>query len=469
MRVAIRSAGVVLIALVSAALLAVTTATSALAATVLMVGGVAAGELPDWVMKEVLGRAYSDDATYDRVNVAWPAQAGRGTGPDDLTLGQSIAVGTNNLDAAIAAAVATGEPVTVVGMSAGALVVDEELRRLASRTNAPGASQLTFVMVADSSRQSFINESQYNSDLDYTYQPPPDTKYNIIVVTGEYDGAADFPDRPWNLLAVVNAIVGAVVVHVPVMFADLSKVPADNITTTVNSVGGRTMHYLVPTDRLPLVQLFPSLAPIEGLLKQWVDAGYSRNDQRAVTSATASALTTETQFESSTLTADVPVGALTERVSAGPEASQSLVDAAEEPATATDGLATAPTEEPAQADELLDVAEEPATATDGLAKAPTEGPALDSATEAVSDRVTDLTDGKKQSPSTKAGTTQSSKAWKPGDGIRAVTGVMQQLFAGKTARTPTTTETPASDTSTAKGSESSSATSASADGGTTTP
>src|SRR4051812_11415297 len=308
MRVAIRSAGVVLVALVAAALLALTTAMSALADTALMVGGIAAGQLPDVVMSNVLNAKFAgtapDGTSWKRVNVAWPAQAGQGTGPDDLTLGQSITVGINNLDAAIAAAIATGQPVTVVGMSAGALVVDEELRQLASRTDAPGASQLTFVIVADSSRQSFISESQYNSDLDYTYQPPPDTKYNIIVVTGEYDGAADFPDRPWNLLAVVNAIVGAVVVHVPVMFANLSTVPAENITTTVNSAGGTTVHYLVPTERLPLVQLYPSLAPIEGLLKQWVDAGYSRNDQPSLTASTVFNLATGTGIESSTLAVD---------------------------------------------------------------------------------------------------------------------------------------------------------------------
>jgi hypothetical protein len=480
MRVAIRSASVFLSAIVAAVLVALTATTSALADTALMIGGIAAGTLPDLVMKPVLNGKFDgtapDGTSWNRVNVVWPAQAGRGTGPNDLTLGQSITVGTNNLDAAIAAAVATGQSVTVVGMSAGALVADEELRRLASRTDAPDASQLTFVMIADSSRQSFINESQYNKDLDYTYQPAPDTKYNIIVVTGEYDGAADFPDRPWNLLAVVNAIVGAVVVHVPVMFKDL---PAEHITTT-NSVGGETTHYLVPTERLPLVQLFPSLAPIEGLLKQWVDAGYSRNDQPAVTTSTALSLTTGTGIESSTLANDAPVGALTEPVEAPAQAGQGLaeatteesvqadqrvVDTAEEHATASD-VKAAPGE-PAQAGEgLVDAAKESASATGGLVEAAAKEPAPDTATEAVSGGVPDLTDGKKESPSTKAGITRSSSRSKPGDEIRAATGVIQRWFSRTNAST-SKIEAPASDTSTPTGSEASSSTSSSPDSGST--
>lgn len=80
------------------------------------------------------------------------------------------------------------------------------------------------------------------------------------MVTGDYDGMADFPDRRWNGVAALNAIVGGIYVHVPMMFADLSKVPAENVSVGVNSKGGTTTNYLVPTAKLPLVQMFPSLA-----------------------------------------------------------------------------------------------------------------------------------------------------------------------------------------------------------------
>ncbi|BBX71374.1 hypothetical protein MPSYJ_48350 [Mycolicibacterium psychrotolerans] len=89
---------------------------------------------------------------------------------------------------------------------------------------------------------------------------------------------ADFPDRWWNLLAVANAVAGSIFVHVPVMFADLSTVPAENIDVDLDTKGGITTHYLVPTEKLPLVRLFPSLASREAELKAAIDAGYSRND-----------------------------------------------------------------------------------------------------------------------------------------------------------------------------------------------
>jgi hypothetical protein len=107
-------------------------------------------------------------------------------------------------------------------------------------------------------------------------------------VNREYDGWADFPDRPWNLVSTANAVLGIVFVHGqygelgPI---DLSTIPPKDITETVNSAGGKTTTYLAPTDKLPLVQVLRDLGVPESIvksveqpLKQIVDAGYSRND-----------------------------------------------------------------------------------------------------------------------------------------------------------------------------------------------
>lgn len=103
----------------------------------------------------------------------------------------------------------------MVGLSAGSLVVNEVLRQMDADPDAPDKNEITFIVVADSSRQSLIDKARYDPRFDYTYQPAPETKYDIIVVTGEYDGMADFPDRWWNLLAVANAVAGSIFVHVP--------------------------------------------------------------------------------------------------------------------------------------------------------------------------------------------------------------------------------------------------------------
>ncbi|KMO70817.1 PE-PPE domain-containing protein [Mycolicibacterium chlorophenolicum] len=287
MRTRMRRAGVACGAFLATVGMAFSVATSAGASSsALVIGGIATPSLSDIVMAELLGGTLKGQP---RVSVNWPAQAAPYTGSNDLTLGASINVGITNLNAQIDAALGrlgtdangrpiNGEKVTVVGLSAGSLVVNEVLRQMDADPDAPDKNEITFIVVADSSRQSLIDKARYDPRFDYTYQPAPETKYDIIVVTGEYDGMADFPDRWWNLLAVANAVAGSIFVHVPVMFADLSKVPAENIDVDVNSKGGNTTHYLVPTEKLPLVRLFPSLASREAELKATIDAGYSRND-----------------------------------------------------------------------------------------------------------------------------------------------------------------------------------------------
>ena len=66
---------------------------------------------------------------------------------------------------------------------------------------------------------------------------------------------------------------------------DLSAVPAANITTTTNSLGGHTTRYLIPTEKLPLLQPLRDIgipenivAQVEKPPKAVVDAGYARHD-----------------------------------------------------------------------------------------------------------------------------------------------------------------------------------------------
>lgn len=268
--------------------LALSTANAADAANkVLMVNGLGAGDLGPVAMSVILGGAYGG-ANYTRENVSWPAQAKPIVGKT-YTLTQSIALGTNSLDAAIAKSLAAGDTVTVVGLSAGALVVDEEIRRLDSKTSSPDKSKLTFVVIADSSRCNF-NKNRYDATIGYQYRTPVESKYNTTVVTGQYDGYADFPDRP-NPTAIANAIVGSQLVHIPSMLAPLSAVPASNITTRTNAKGGVTTSYLVPTKTLPLVTLNPKLASQEAALRKTIDAAYIRNDRKTIAAAAATAVT----------------------------------------------------------------------------------------------------------------------------------------------------------------------------------
>jgi hypothetical protein len=263
------------------------------AATVLMIGGKGQPVLSGAEMASVLDGRYAGDT---RVSVEWPAQAWPLTGLTSLTMGQSVAIGIEQLEDAIDE---SSGPTVVLGISQGSLVVDAVQRRLAANgTN----SQLTFVTIADMNRGNGIFthfRGVYIPILDYTPQPEPVTPYDTIVVAKEYDGWADFPDRPWNLLATLNAIAGSGIVpgfagvHDATVSADLSQVPPKNITTTVNSQGGTTTSYLVPTRDLPLLQPLrdwgvpkPVVDAVNQLFKPVVDAGYSRNDSPSAAPST---------------------------------------------------------------------------------------------------------------------------------------------------------------------------------------
>jgi hypothetical protein len=219
------------------------------------------------------------------VVVDYPATAGPLWGRDAPTADQSTATGQANLHAAIMTATANGEPVVVAGLSEGTIVIDRELAYLATDASAPPANQLTFVLFASPSRgvASLLAPGTYIPVLGYTTRSIPQSQYNTDVVFAEFDGWADFPDRPWNLIADANAIMGAGYLHTPTALADRSR--AVVVSSTTNSKGGTTTTYMTPTQRLPLTDpLRRAGVPtsvtdkIDEVLRPVVDAGYSRND-----------------------------------------------------------------------------------------------------------------------------------------------------------------------------------------------
>ena len=212
---------------------------------------------------------------------------------------KGVATGLDNLDAAMAG---VEGPVLIAGFSQGAEVAAAEKARIMALPpeDRPAADQLSFIVIGDPTgpngilhwlpgRVPLIGAAPVNV---------PDTPYDTIVVNREYDGWADLPDRPLNLLADANAVLGIIYVHGRYDEADLdlSHVPADNITEVTNSAGGKTTTYLVPTSFVPLVQPLRDLGVPENLvrtieepLRRIVDMGYSRNDPKPVDPAKSDA------------------------------------------------------------------------------------------------------------------------------------------------------------------------------------
>ena len=117
--------------------------------------------VPDAVAKLFVPSGY----TFERLD--YPAGAWPFTGLSSDTVGQSIAVGVPTLNDMIRTAVAANDgPVVVTGVSLGAMVVEQEMRNLATQSDAPQPSQLSFVLVADPT-----DRGGGFSYLPYTYMP----------------------------------------------------------------------------------------------------------------------------------------------------------------------------------------------------------------------------------------------------------------------------------------------------------
>ncbi len=210
-----------------------------------MIGGLGWEDVPDDVMRSVMGGRFADVNKYGVTDVSWP-------GSLEPSLNDSIVAGVQSMDQGISDLQTQhpGEKIIVGGASAGTFVVNEEMALLAQRIAdgkpVPSKDQLSFIVLGDANRsmvKGFIGSTL--PLVNYTVKPIPVTPYDVTVVTGEYDGMGNWPDRWWNLLADFNALAGTSLlqqtlptqivdalhlelygsVHREAMDADLSLVP----------------------------------------------------------------------------------------------------------------------------------------------------------------------------------------------------------------------------------------------------
>ena len=137
-----------------------------------------------------------------------------GMGLDGPSVGESVDEGVNNLDSAIRT---TGRPGTAIGLSEGGFVVDGEQARLATDPTAPPPNTLNFATFGDpighhAFGQSFLTAmfpvGSVVPALDYTMPPQYESQYDTNRFVAAYDSIADFPDRPDNLFALANTLMG---------------------------------------------------------------------------------------------------------------------------------------------------------------------------------------------------------------------------------------------------------------------
>ncbi|WP_167107652.1 PE-PPE domain-containing protein [Mycobacterium sp. DL592] len=298
--------------------LVIALAAPANASTVLWVGGTSGslGAVLSQIFNvnaSLLGGAYADD-TITTVN--YPAAIWPVTGVLDPTLGVSVAAGVANVETAVAGlSVGALDSLVLIGTSQGAMVVQQVAADLNADLSVP--SNTTFVLIADPNFGLFAhNGGTYVPIFDYTPITLPETRFHTVVVINQYDGFADPITQPWNMLTVLNAVMGIYYVHAVAHTTDLSTVPAANITTTTNSLGGTTTTYFVPTNFLPLTMPLRQLGvpkdivdSIDAQLRPIIDQGYAPLPSTQPAASSVTAALTPTSSAQTPTTPSTPAGA----------------------------------------------------------------------------------------------------------------------------------------------------------------
>ncbi len=241
----------------------------------------------------VFGEGYIDTvsnpdspfAGWDFALVEWPAQI---SVPlfGMYSYGQSQRLGLEAFDAALAAALPTlgeGDQVTAFGYSSSANVMVRAMRAL-QQQGAPATDRLEFILLGNPNRpnggllQRFAGLHIPVLDIDLDGTTPLDTPYPTVDISWEYDAVSDFPTYPLNLVAVLNSLVGGMLIHGNYFRADIDGPRAFPDTT----VGNITYITLEPPHLPLLLPLYdlgipaPLLDLVEPALTAVVDWGYDR-------------------------------------------------------------------------------------------------------------------------------------------------------------------------------------------------
>lgn len=222
----------------------------------------------------------------------WPVSKGYFNDPK---WNDSVAEGVDNLGEKHPT---TGD--VVFGFSQGAVVASKYKADHPSTAANPGP---TYVLVENPSRPNggvmarFAGLTVPIMDLTFSGATPVGDETSpskTIDVARQYDGWADFPTYPLNLLATANAIMGIVLVHgkTQTELTDQNLVDAkgNGTDSMYYQQHGDTTYYLIRTDTLPLLMPVAAISPqlaaaLDPPLRALIETGYDRTDYSKPTTA----------------------------------------------------------------------------------------------------------------------------------------------------------------------------------------
>lgn len=210
------------------------------------------------------------------------------SGIPSLTFDESVARGASILHGAIMAEYAAGRDAVVLGFSQSASVATMEMRHLASlpADMRPGPDQLSFVLLGNPNNPNGGILARfpdvYLQPLGLTFSgATPDTIYPTTVYTRQYDGWADFPQYPLNVVSSANAILGIFYSHGTYQELTAAQIAA-GIVSPVSPGATDITYVLIPTEDLPLLQPLRGVVPepvldlVQPNLRVIVEMGYDR-------------------------------------------------------------------------------------------------------------------------------------------------------------------------------------------------
>jgi hypothetical protein len=203
----------------------------------------------------------------------------------DLTWDQSIRQGVKDLEAAMD--LSGNNYLVISGYSQGAVVANLAKQRLAAQYPAgTKAPDIDFVLQGDLNLPNGGIAARFSGlyvpivDVTFNGPAPTDTQFDTVEINRQYDGYADFPLYPIDLVADVNAVLGILYVHL----YDFDVSLADDRAKYTLVEHGDTDYYFFETQDLPLFGPLrtlgvpePVIDVVEPVFRWAVELGYDRS------------------------------------------------------------------------------------------------------------------------------------------------------------------------------------------------
>jgi hypothetical protein len=214
----------------------------------------------------------------------WPVTPNLG----NMTFGQSVAKGVTLLNNAINSTLSNQNNSAVVfGYSQSATIATNEIRNLMA-AGSPYQGHLNFVLIGDPNNpvggilERFPGFYIPLLDVAFNGATPPNSPYPTSIYTYQYDGIADAPQYPLNLVSDLNALMGYFFVHGQYPLLTATQVGTAVQLPTSPDYTGNTNYYMFMTQNLPLLEPIRAIPyagpPIADIfqpdLRVLVDLGY---------------------------------------------------------------------------------------------------------------------------------------------------------------------------------------------------